>query len=134
MKKLSHTRLDATVWITRAFVLHNSVSSKDVPAVIQLVHAAFCEVPSVKSPGSPVRKKDRALLTYAAGIEKIVCLECGAAFRTLRRHLNETHAMSRDEYRKKWDLPFDFMTIAPSYVAIRREIAVTVNNKKKRRD
>jgi hypothetical protein len=44
----------------------------------------------------------RTHIREAIAEDRIVCLECGAAFRNLVRHLVFTHRLPVEEYRAKW--------------------------------
>jgi hypothetical protein len=47
--------------------------------------------------------------------EYVVCLDCGYKGKTLRRHINTRHGLSRDEYLKRWGLRNDHPLTAPAY-------------------
>ena len=55
--------------------------------------------------------------------DHIVCLECGASLKMLRRHLARDHQMTPEEYRAKWNLPASFPMVAADYAAKRSQIA-----------
>lgn len=44
----------------------------------------------------------RAHIREAISADRIVCLECGAQFRKLGRHLTEKHGVSLEDYRAGW--------------------------------
>jgi predicted transcriptional regulator len=46
--------------------------------------------------------------------DHLVCLEDGKTFKTLTRYLGETHGMTPERYRAKWDLPESYRLITPS--------------------
>ncbi|EPX83964.1 MucR family transcriptional regulator [Salipiger mucosus] len=74
-------------------------------------------------------KGERAPGNPAVPIEKsvqpdgIICLENGRKFSMMRRHLNEVHGMTPDEYRMKWGLPSDYPMTAPNYAARKSKAA-----------
>ena len=53
----------------------------------------------------------------------VVCLDCGYRGKTLRRHINRQHGLSRDEYRKRWGLRNDHPLTAPAYTERRSMLA-----------
>ncbi|NDV52734.1 MucR family transcriptional regulator [Yangia sp. PrR003] len=53
----------------------------------------------------------------------IICLENGRQLSMLKRHLKETHGMTPDEYRAKWNLPSDYPMTAPNYTASKAKAA-----------
>jgi predicted transcriptional regulator len=55
--------------------------------------------------------------------DKIVCLEDGKRFKSLKRHLMVHHGLTPDQYRKKWALSRNYPMVAANYSARRSEIA-----------
>ena len=53
----------------------------------------------------------------------LVCLEDRKTFKTLTRHLGETHWMTPEQYRGKWGLPANYPMIAPDYAKLRSELS-----------
>ena len=53
---------------------------------------------------------------------QLMCLECGKTFKTLKRHLNEAHGLTPDEYREKHGLG-DSPMVAPAYAKVRASIS-----------
>lgn len=51
---------------------------------------------------------------------RITCLECGAKFSLLRRHLSEEHGMTPRAYRSKWGLPEDWPLSSEAYRNMRK--------------
>jgi predicted transcriptional regulator len=60
----------------------------------------------------------------AFGKDKIVCMICGKAMKTLARHLKTAHGMTASEYRKQFDVPRTQPLAARSYSESRRQMAV----------
>lgn len=55
--------------------------------------------------------------------DEMTCLCCGAKFKSLKRHIRVYHAMTPEEYRKRWGLPVDYPMVAANYSAIRSQLA-----------
>jgi hypothetical protein len=53
----------------------------------------------------------------------IICLECGRAYKALKRHLAMVHGISPDTYRARWKLPHDYPLVAPVHSRKRRFLA-----------
>ncbi len=74
-------------------------------------------------------RKSRNFKTPAVPIEnslqqdRIICLEDGKSFKTLKRHLASNYNMTPEQYRSKWDLPPDYPMVAPSYSKKRQQLA-----------
>ena len=48
----------------------------------------------------------------------IICLEDGKKMKMLRRHLRTRYNMTFQEYKKKWNLPFDYPYVCKNYSKI----------------
>jgi len=113
-----------TADIVAAYVSNNSVSSADLPAVIQQVHRALSGVVDGAATPEPV-----APATPAVSIKKsitpdyLICLEDGRKFKSLKRHLRTKYDMSPEQYRAKWNLPKDYPMVAPNYAQARSALA-----------
>lgn len=53
----------------------------------------------------------------------IVCLECGRAYKALKRHLALAHGMTPGAYRTRWNLPRSYPMVAPLLSRKRRFLA-----------
>lgn len=115
--------LEMTADIVSAYVGNNSVTSADLPVLIQNIHAALSQIstgvaevaPEPKEPAVPVRK--------SISPDFLICLEDGRKFKSLKRHLRTKYDMSPEEYRAKWGLPKDYPMVAPNYAKARSELA-----------
>lgn len=56
----------------------------------------------------------------------LICLECGNRVGLLKPHLEKVHGMSPNEYRTRWDLPFDYAMVPQAYLDNKRAIAKRV--------
>lgn len=113
--------LDQTARIVGAFAGSVALSPEELTGLIAVVSSALVKAstaePETKElvPAVPVRK--------SVTPDFLVCLEDGKKFKMLRRHLRRTYAMTPDEYRRKWNLPWDYPMVAPKYAALRSRIA-----------
>jgi predicted transcriptional regulator len=107
--------------IITSYVSHHSLSPEQIPELIASVHRTIdnlgkpVEPQAPLTPAVPVRRSVRP--------DHLVCLECGAKQKTLKRHLATAHGLSVDEYRAKWNLPRDYPMVAPDYAARRSALA-----------
>ncbi len=115
--------MEKTTRIVEAYVAHNQVDTKDLPALIYDVHAALGKI----SQDAPVH--ERPAQKPAVPVNKsimpdyIICLEDGKEFKSLKRHLRTHYQLSPEEYREKWKLPHDYPMVAPNYARARSELA-----------
>ncbi|MEQ8556809.1 MAG: MucR family transcriptional regulator [Henriciella sp.] len=113
--------LERTTEIVAAYVSNNPVQSSELSNLIRSVHATLTglsgtavESPDVK-PAIPVKK--------SVTDDYIICLEDGKKFKSLKRHLRAKYDMTPEEYREKWNLPYDYPMVAPSYARKRSKLA-----------
>lgn len=115
--------LRMTTDIVSAYVGHNTLSTQNLPDVINAVYgtlAGLHEIPE-EAPAEPVRPA--VPIKKSVTPEYIICLEDGKKLKMLKRHLRSTYNMTPDEYRAKWGLPPDYPMVAPNYAAQRSEFA-----------
>ena len=67
-----------------------------------------------KTPAVPIRKSITP--------DFLICLDDGKRFKSLRRHLTRL-GLTPEQYREKWNLPFDYPMAAPNYAAQRSALA-----------
>jgi predicted transcriptional regulator len=102
-------------------VRHQTVGAGQLTDLITTVHRALGEL------GQPNHPEE--LPTPAVSVRRsvhqdyVVCLDCGYRGKTLRRHINSRHGLSRDEYRKRWGLRNDHPLTAPAYTERRSTMA-----------
>ena len=114
-----------TAQIISSFVAHNSVPRAELPALLDRVHAAIKRLAAgntavVASPPAPAAPRDKSIFK-----DHIICLEDGASFKSLKRHLRASHQLTPEQYRKRWELPGDYPMVAPDYAAARSALATT---------
>ena len=120
----NETIIALTADIVSAHVSNNLLASDDVPALIQSVFAALS---NAANPAPVVIEEPRpqpaVSIRSSVKPDAIACLECGAKFKTLKRHLGTEHGMTPAEYRARWNLPADYPMVAPDYAERLRALA-----------
>jgi predicted transcriptional regulator len=118
--------IEMTADIVSAYVGNNSVSTTDLPNLIQQVHAALKGVSSgvVEAPASA--QVPAVSIKKSIQPDHIACLEDGRKFKSLKRHLQAKYGMSPADYRAKWRLPRDYPMVAPEYAAARSAMAISI--------
>ncbi|MBI5163744.1 MAG: MucR family transcriptional regulator [Magnetospirillum sp.] len=107
--------------IVTAYMRANPVPVTEIPSLISLVVGALerasapVETERDLTPAVPIKRS----VTAAA----VICLECGAQQKTLRRHLQSAHGLTPDDYRARWNLPNDYPMVAPDYAERRSQLA-----------
>jgi predicted transcriptional regulator len=111
--------------VTAAYVTKNTISARDLPALITSVHAALAGLGN-STPASAT--EDRVGRPTPAQIRKsitkdaIVSFIDGKAYKTLKRHLS-ANGLDPQSYRQRYDLPDDYPMVAPNYAARRSDLA-----------
>ena len=115
--------IELTAEIVASYVENNTLSTADVPALIQSVHRALTSIAAgveaveapPKEPAVPIRRSITP--------DYLICLEDGRKFKSLKRHLRTQYNMSPEQYREKWSLPPDYPMVAPAYAKARSALA-----------
>ena len=110
-----------TTKIVRSYVQHHIVGTGQLSELIISVHRALAQL------GQPVQPEE--VRTPAVSVRQsvrpdyVVCLDCGYRGKTLRRHINSRHGLSRDENLRRWGLHSDHLLTAPAYSEHRSTLA-----------
>lgn len=115
--------LKMTADVASAYVSNNPLPAAELPGTIGAIGALFRELASGRSalaqpaltPAVPVR---RSVMP-----DRIICLEDGKSFKSIKRHLRTAHSLSPEQYRARWGLPYDYPMVAPNYSAERSKVA-----------
>lgn len=112
-----------TAKIVSAYVGNNTVSSSDLPLLINSVHASLNELGFEGDAAMKAAAKPAVPIKKSIHDDYLICLEDGGKFKSLRRHLRSKYDMSPEQYRDKWDLPSDYPMVSPSYARQRSMLA-----------
>jgi len=115
--------LGMTTEIVSAYVGNNSVSSTDLPSLIQSIHRALSGVSQPPEPVDAAPKEPAVSIKKSITPDFLICLEDGRKFKSLKRHLRTKYNLSPEDYRAKWGLPKDYPMVAPNYARARSELA-----------
>lgn len=126
--------VELTADIVAAYVSNHVVPVSELPGLIADVHAAL-NVTSAPAPAVVTAEKQKPAVAVRKSVQddQIICLECGGAFKSLKRHLMTHHTLSPEEYREKWDLPVDYPMVAPAYAEARSRLAKEMGLGQRRR-
>jgi predicted transcriptional regulator len=106
--------------IVSGYLKKNQVAVADISTVINTVYQSLLSLgkavePTPQNPAVSIRQSVRP--------NYVVCLECGARGKMLRKHLRQAHGLEADEYRAKWRLSSDHPITAPGYSQVRAAFA-----------
>ena len=103
--------------IVASIVSNNSVPRSELSVLFETVHAA------VKRPLLSRSRKSRQSRSGSPSRPIISSgLDDGRKFKSLRRHLGAL-GMTPEQYRAKWNLPYDYPMVASNHAAQRSELA-----------
>jgi predicted transcriptional regulator len=117
--------------IVAAYVRRNQIGADQIGTLISAVHQALAGAGTVAeefkelTPAVPIRRSVQH--------DRVICLECGWAGKMLRRHITG-HALSVDEYRRRWGLSSDHALVAPAYAETRSAFAKQIGLGRRRRN
>ena len=124
MEKSHPTEMAAE--IVAAFVSNNSVPRSELSALFETVHAAVKRLAEggVVAPAvtEPPAREPAVSIRKSVTPDYLICLDDGRKFKSLRRHLGAL-GMTPEQYRAKWNLPYDYPMVASNYAAQRSELA-----------
>ncbi len=109
--------------IVSAYVSNNSVSTAELPQLINDVHNALARITGATIELPTEAPKPAVTVKKSVTPDHIVCLEDGKKFKSLKRHLRTQYNMTPEEYREKWGLPADYPMVAPNYAEARSQLA-----------
>jgi predicted transcriptional regulator len=91
---------------------------------------------SLGTPSPEPQQEKTPIVSVRASIkpEYLVCMECGRKQKTLKRHLENAHGMSPDQYRTDYGLPRDYPMVAPEYSKKRSQMAHAIGLGRKSKD
>jgi predicted transcriptional regulator len=120
--------------VASSYLRRNSISQHQIGDVVAAITTALQRASQELSGrttaetalnGSTPGEKPTPAVSVRASVrpEYLVCLECGAKQKTLKRHLTAAHSLSPAEYRAKWNLKKDYPMSAPNYSETRSAMA-----------
>ncbi len=114
--------LALTTEIVSAYLSSNTVSTGEIPGVIEQVYKTLSGLDGETGIAAD-RPQPAVPIKRSITPDYIVCLEDGKKLKMLKRHLKTAYGMSPEDYRERWGLPADYPMVAPSYAARRSKLA-----------
>jgi len=129
----SQQLVELTADIVSAHVANNNVAVGDVATLVEKVYQALS---SLGAPAPEPQQEKQPVVSVRASIKPdyLVCMECGRKQKTLKRHLENAHGMSPDQYRTDYGLPRDYPMVAPEYSKKRSAMAHAIGLGRKAKD
>jgi len=116
--------IDLAAEIVTSFVSNNSLPRGELPALIEVVHAAVSRLTERGDVAPAVIDAPAPAVSIRKSVtpDYLICLEDGKRFKSMRRHLAML-GMTPEQYRAKWNLPSTYPMVAPNYTAQRSALA-----------
>ena len=113
--------------IVAAYLRKNKLDTGEIPAFITRVYEVLAGLGGGASSPEPVGapRKPAVPIRRSVHDDFLICLDCGAKAKVLRRHLMTAHGLTPDGYRQRWNLPAGYAVVAAKYAARRSELAKT---------
>jgi predicted transcriptional regulator len=115
--------------VVASYVSNNTVGASELPGLIAATHAAlagaFAPQPAADAPET-VTKATRSQIAKSVTPDALICLACGASFKSMKRHLAANHGQTPGEYRMAYGLPSDYPMVAPAYSEQRSAYAKSI--------
>jgi len=115
--------IELTAEIVASYVENNTLTTGDLPGLIQSVHRALAAISSGAEPVEVAPKEPAVSVRRSITPDYLVCLEDGRKFKSLKRHLRTKYNLSPEDYRAKWGLAKDYPMVAPNYAKARSDLA-----------
>lgn len=114
--------IELTAGIVSAYVGNNAVPAAQLPDLIANTYAAVRKLDGPAVVNATARPEPAVNPKKSIFPDRIICLDDGKAFKSLKRHLSAL-GMTPDEYRAKWGLDPSYPMVAPDYSATRSSLA-----------
>lgn len=114
-----------TAEVVAAHVGSNTVALDELPELIRTVYDALSGIGRAPEPELPSIVPSVSIRASVKP-DHLVCLECGARQKTLKRHLAAAHGETPAEYREKFGLPVSYPMVAATYSETRKTLAKAI--------
>ena len=121
------TLLEMATEIVSAHACNTSMTKDELIAEIASVYQALAAIEKGETvtAEAPAEEAGPAISKKKAfGKDKVYCMICGKAMKTLARHLKTAHDLKPGQYRKQFGIPSKQSLAARSYSESRRQMAI----------
>jgi predicted transcriptional regulator len=124
--------LRMAVDVVSAYLGHNSLSSSQIPEIIQTVFSSLQQLGEHGPGGRGEASKPAVPIKKSLTPDYLICLEDGKKMKMLKRHLMTDHKLTPDQYRARWGLPSTYPMVAANYAKTRSALAKKIGLGQKR--
>src|SRR5262249_22600495 len=110
--------------ILAAHLSNNQVPASELSILIRDIHTALADAAAGKGPMTIPEPK----VPFKKSVfpDRLICIDCGAEMKMLKRHLRTEHNLSPEEYRTRWGLPANYPIVAANYGKQRSKLAKAI--------
>ena len=110
--------------IIAAQLSNNQVPTAEIPTLIRDVLTALADAATGKGP--VILPEPKVPAKKSVFPDRLICIDCGAEMKMLKRHLRTEHNLGPEEYRARWGLPADYPVVAANYAKRRSKLAKAI--------
>jgi predicted transcriptional regulator len=115
--------IELTTSIVSAYVSNNHVQGAELATLIASTHAALAALEQNAPSEAPAAEKlTPAQIRKSITPDALISFLDGKPYKTLKRHLTG-NGLTIEQYQERFGLPRDYPSTAPSYSAMRSELA-----------
>lgn len=115
--------ISITAKLVSSYVSNNALPATELPAFLGKIHACLKFI-SGEAPRMELDEPQTFVsVKKSVTPDFIICLEDGKRLKSLKRYIAVQYGLTPDQYRKKWNLPFNYPMVAPNYSATRSRLA-----------
>jgi predicted transcriptional regulator len=122
---MTQTILEMATDLTTALIQAGILSPEELEDTLQKTHASLMELKTKGEEGVVVTPSEPVNWRKSITKHSVTCLECGATYRQLSRHLRDHH-LDPTSYRSKYGIPRSQPLAARSVTTMRKTIAQRV--------
>jgi len=125
--------IECTATIVQAYVSNNRASANEVAGLVKEVHSTLASLGQSGAEPPATAQKPAIPVKKSITPEYVICLEDGKRLKMLKRYLRSRYGLSPEQYRAKWNLPYDYPMTAPNYATLRSNFAKKIGLGRKQR-
>jgi predicted transcriptional regulator len=115
--------ISITTKLVSSYVSNNALPAAELPAFLGRIHACLRFISGEVSRMEVDEPQSFIPVKKSVTPDFIICLEDGKRLKSLKRYIAVQYGLTPDQYRKKWNLPFNYPMVAPNYSATRSRLA-----------
>jgi predicted transcriptional regulator len=115
--------ISITAKLVSSYVSNNALPAAELPAFLDRIHASLRFIAGEVSRIEVDNPQTFIPVKKSVTPDFIICLEDGRRLKSLKRYIAVQYGLTPDQYRKKWNLPFNYPMVAPNYSATRSRLA-----------